>query len=103
MSTRKLGAAGRDILGRLHEQQTPASTQVSMLLRGRAEFSPSELKELADDGAQIRTRAGDIVSADVPVGAVDRVLAHDFIVSGELSQPLYYDAGEERSSNADVE
>jgi hypothetical protein len=102
MSTRKLGADGRDLLARLREERASASAHVSVLLRGKSTFSASELKTLTDDGAQIRTQAGDILSADVPVEAVDRVLAHDFIVSCELSRPLYYDAGG-RASKADVE
>jgi hypothetical protein len=107
VNTRKLGAAGRDLLAQIREARTPGSTHVSMLLRGRESFSPSELKKLTDEGARIRTHAGDIVSADVPVDAVERVLEHDFIVSCELSRPLYYDKRDDDddvpSPKADVE
>ncbi|HEY7498877.1 MAG TPA: hypothetical protein VH740_10205 [Vicinamibacterales bacterium] len=107
MSTRKIGAAGRELLERLREAQSPPTTSVSMLLRGRDAFSPAELKTLADDGARVRTHAGDIISADVPVDAIERVLAHDFVVSCELSRPLYFDKDanddDARSSKGDAE
>lgn len=60
-----------------------------MLLRGSAAFSSDELEILRRDGAQIRTTAGDVISADVPVQAVHAVTNHDFVVAAELSQPLY--------------
>ncbi len=99
MSTRKLRASGRDVLERLRGKDP--STVVSMLLRARAALSPSELKALADDGVRVRTQAGDVISADVAVGAVDRVLAHDFIVSCELSQPLYPESASEPGGDAE--
>jgi hypothetical protein len=87
MTTRKLSAPSREIVERL--EGTKAT--VSIILRGRATFTASELKTLAEDGARIRTRAGDIVTADVSIDALDRILAHDFVVSCEISQPLYRD------------
>ena len=66
--------------------------RVSMLLRGVAPFSPEQVDELQSDGVTVRTRAGVVMTVDVPLDAVERVLAHDFIRSSELSGALYPEA-----------
>lgn len=60
-----------------------------MFLRAAAPFSPEQLEMLKQDGATIRTRAGQVVTIDVPLQAVERVLEHEFVVASELSAPLY--------------
>jgi hypothetical protein len=86
--TQKLGPQARRLLTGL--ERTSDET-VSLLLRGKAAFTESELEILRLDGAQIRTTAGDVVSADVPLKAVRAVTDHEFIVNAELSQPLFYE------------
>ena len=91
----KLGAPGRHQLRQLEDAQAPGSQRVSLFLRGGAEFSSDELEQLVRDGAQIRTTAGNILTVDVPIDVVDRVLSHDFVVAGDLSAPLYRETDDE--------
>ena len=60
-----------------------------MFLRGASAFSPEQIETLKSDGATIRTRAGAVLTIDVPLDAVERVLDHEFVVASELSSPLY--------------
>lgn len=85
----KLAAPGRHQLRVLEEQPDSGSQRVSLFLRGRSAFSSAELAELRQDGAHIRTAAGNILTIDVPISAVDRVLSHDFVLSGDVSRALY--------------
>lgn len=66
-----------------------------MFLRSTAPLSQAQLGLLEQDGATIRTRAGAIVTLDVDLDAVERVLGHDFIVASEISSPLYPEEGSE--------
>jgi hypothetical protein len=75
----------------LSSLESSSDERVSLLLRGAAAFTADQLEILRRDGAQIRTTAGDVVSADVPVRAVRAVTDHDFVVKAELSQPLFYE------------
>jgi hypothetical protein len=84
----KLDARARRLLAGL--ESSPTQT-VSLLLRGAAAFTADQLETLRRDGAQIRTTAGDVVSADVPLKAVRAVTDHEFVVNAELSQPLFYE------------
>ena len=86
--TQKLGPQARRLLSGL---ESSSDETVSLLLRGTAPFTENELEILRRDGAQIRTTAGDVVSADVPVKAVRAVTDHEFVVNAELSQPLFYE------------
>jgi hypothetical protein len=83
----KLGAPSRQRLQQL--RAAGSSERVSMFLRGARPFSPEQVDVLKSDGASIRTRAGLVLTVDVPIDAVERILAHDFIVASELSSPLY--------------
>jgi hypothetical protein len=86
--TQKLGPQARRLLSNLESSSTQT---VSLLLRGAAAFTDEQLETLRRDGAQIRTTAGDVVSADVPLKAVRAVTDHEFVVNAELSQPLFYE------------
>jgi hypothetical protein len=86
--TQKLGPQARRLLSGL---ESASDETVSLLLRGAAPFTENQLDTLRRDGARIRTTAGDVVSADVPLKAVRAVTDHDFIVNAELSQPLFYE------------
>ena len=70
-----------------------------MFLRGAAPFSPEQIDELKNDGATIRTRAGQVVTIDVPLEAVERVLDHEFVVASELSSPLYPERNDDAPSD----
>jgi hypothetical protein len=93
----KLGAPGRHRLQQLEGASDTASAPVSLLLRGREPFSPEQIDQLVRAGARVRTQAGDVLTADVPAHAVDRVLGHDFVMVAEISSPLYQDAGDNLS------
>jgi hypothetical protein len=84
----KFDARARRLLAGL--ESSPTQT-VSLLLRGAAAFTADQLDTLRRDGAQIRTTAGDVVSADVPVKALRAVTDHEFVVNAELSEPLFYE------------
>jgi hypothetical protein len=86
--TQKLGPQARRLLSNL---ESSSDETVSLLLRGTAPFTENELEILRRDGARIRTTAGDVVSADVPVKALRAVTDHEFVVNAEVSQPLYYE------------
>jgi hypothetical protein len=86
----KLGGPGRQRLEQLRGDRLKPS-HVSMFLRGAAAFSPEQIDELKNDGATIRTRAGAVMTIDVPLDNVERVLDHEFVVASELSAPLYPD------------
>jgi hypothetical protein len=73
--------AGRDAL--------PA--ELSVLVRGAHEFSEADLEALRDAGARIRTVAGDVLTATVAKDGVERLASQPFVVSLEVSQPLYPD------------
>jgi hypothetical protein len=96
-ATAKLGAPGRRQLEQLREAGATPAQRVSMFLRGAAVFTPEQLELLKQDGASIRTRAGQVVTIDVPLDAVERVLDHDFVIASELSAPLYLEHGGDSS------
>ena len=66
-----------------------APQRLSLFLRAAASFSPEQLDQLKSEGATIRTCADAVATIDVPLAAVDRVLQHEFIVSAQISSPLY--------------
>jgi hypothetical protein len=88
MTRPKLGAPSRQRLEQLRGERLKPS-HVSMFLRGATAFSPEQIAELKSDGATIRTRAGAVMTIDVPLDNVERVLDHEFVLTSELSSPLY--------------
>jgi hypothetical protein len=84
----KLSAPSRQRLEDLRGERIRPE-RVAMFLRGAAAFTPEQIEQLKNDGADIRTRAGIVLTADVPLDAVERVIGHDFVVASELSSPLY--------------
>jgi len=92
----KLGAPSRHRLEQLLNERVKPQ-RVSMFLRGAAAFSPQQIDELKSDGVTIRTRAGVVMTVDVPLDAVERVLDHDFVIASELSAPLYPESKREPS------
>ena len=94
----KLGAPSRQRLQQLRAAGSPE--RVSMFLRGARPFSAEQVEVLKNDGATIRTRAGLVITVDLPLDAVERVLDPDFIVSSELSSPLYDERGDDGSAGS---
>jgi hypothetical protein len=84
----KLDAPSRRRLAQLLEAGE-ASQQVALFLRGSAPFSRDQLDQLKADGASLRTCSGVIATTDVALEAVDRVLRHEFVVSAQISSPLF--------------
>jgi hypothetical protein len=78
-------------------------TEVSVLIQGEGAFSDEQLETLREEGARVRTVAGDVLTAGVPVAALGRIAEHGFVVRLELSGPLYPEEGESSVSLADVE
>jgi hypothetical protein len=87
----KLGAPGRQRLEQLRGASIKPQ-RISMFLRGAAVFSSEQIDVLKGDGATIRTRAGAVLTIDVPLDAVERVLDHEFVIASEISSPLYPDS-----------
>ena len=99
MATRpKLGAPSRQRLEALRGERVKPE-RVSMFLRGASAFSAQQIDELENDGVTIRTRAGVVMTVDVPIDAVERVLEHDFVVASELSAPLYPEPNRDPSNS----
>lgn len=84
----KLDAPSKHLLSRLDPSDTESQQQVGILMRGAGNFTDVELDALRADGAEIRTVAGDVLSANAAPSALADLARHDFVVSLELSQPL---------------
>lgn len=102
--TEKLDAPGRHLLSRMAEGDADAETEVSVLVRGHDAFSGPQLAALRDEGAEVRTVAGDILTASIKAAALPALVDHDFVAQVQLSQQLPYDADEEqRGTYSDME
>jgi hypothetical protein len=86
----KLDARSRQMLSEQSDREAlPA--EVSVLVRGERAFSEPELEALRGAGAQIRTVAGDVLTASVATEAIEELASQPFVVALEVSQPLYPD------------
>jgi hypothetical protein len=94
----KLDAPSRHLLSRLRDESVEAESEVSVLLRGRGGFVESQLAALRADGAEIRTVAGDVLTATVPTAALPDLARHEFVVAVQLSQALHPDAPEQAAA-----
>jgi hypothetical protein len=100
----KLSSSARHLLaGRGQPGGLAQTDTVSILLRGKGKFDPGQMTALKADGVHIRTVAGDVLSADVPLDALSRVEGHDFVTSIEISTPLYTEERERSAPLSDVE
>ena len=100
----KLDAPSRHALSKMRDETSELDSEVSLLLRGREPFTESQLAVLRGDGAEIRTVAGDVLSATVPTAAIPQLARHDFVVAVQLSQTLHPDAPEQAAAPySDVE
>jgi hypothetical protein len=73
----------------LEQDEASAPETVSLFLHGREAFGDEQLSRLREQGAEIRTVAGDVLTASVPLSRVADVAAQDFVVRVEGSSPLY--------------
>ena len=100
--TEKLDAPGRHLLSRVAEGDADAETEVSVLVRGQDAFSEPQLAALRDEGAEVRTVAGDVLTASIKVASLPALVDHDFVAQVQVSQQLRYDA-EPEGPYSDVE
>lgn len=86
----KLDARSRHLLSQRDATDAEAvPAEVSALVRGESAFSEEQLAALREAGARIRTVAGDVLTATVATGALERLADHPFVAALEVSQPLY--------------
>ena len=88
-SRSKLDAPSRRRLTQLREAEGAASQPIAVFIRGATPLSPDQLDQLKADGATLRTCTGVVATIDVALDALERVLRHEFIVSAQVSSPLY--------------
>jgi hypothetical protein len=91
----KLDAPSRHLLAQDADPGTETDEQVGVLLRGRGAFTESQLDALRADGAEVRTVAGDVLSASVAPTSLPALARHDFVTQVQLSQPLRPEDGEQ--------
>jgi hypothetical protein len=84
----KLDAPSKHLLSTLEDSGAESQQQVGILLRGKNSFTEAQLEALRADGAEIRTVAGDVLSASVAPSSLPDLARHDFVVAVQLSQPL---------------
>jgi hypothetical protein len=85
----------------LAQDGAAADQMLSVFVRGRGELGEDELTSLREQGAEIRTVAGNVCTANVPLSKVADVAAQDFVVRVEGSSPLYAEqAGSPPTSDA---
>ena len=65
---------------------------VKIIMRISGDLNAQRQLRLQALGCQIHSVAGDVVSADVPAGALRKAGELDFISFVEISQPLYPEA-----------
>lgn len=91
--SKKLGSSARQLLEQSSLGAPPPAAKVGVLVRGVTAFSPHQLDLLRAKGAQVRTVAGDVVTADIAIENLRDLTGFDFVVNIEFSQPLYPDSG----------
>jgi hypothetical protein len=81
---------------KLSELSAKEPQLVSVLVQIDGRLGPERRSQLEAVGAEVRTVAGDVVTATVPVGGIGQVAEQDFVRSLEVSRPLYPESeGEE--------
>lgn len=68
-----------------------AAAPVRFILRGQERFTAEQLETLRELGITVRTVAGDVLTADGQLAALNDVSDLDFITALQVSQPLFYD------------
>jgi hypothetical protein len=99
----KVDAPSRHLLMQHPDGSAESARVVGLLLRGREHFTDSQLQVLRADGAEVRTVAGDVLTASATLAALPALARHDFVVAVQLSQPLRPEDAEQAASFYDVE
>jgi hypothetical protein len=89
---RKLGPAARRALA---DPERTAESPLNLMVATNGGLNPGQRERLAGIGCRLRTVTGDIVTADVPAGALPELVALDFVRYVELSRPLRLEQGGE--------
>ena len=76
---------------------------VKILIRISGDLDMQWQLQLQALGCQVRTVAGDIVTAEVPEGALLQIGELDFISYLEIAQPLFPEAKASQKSSKEVE
>jgi len=76
---------------------------VKILIRISGDLDTRQQMQLQELGCQIRTTAGNVVTAEVPEGALLQVGELDFISYLEIAQPLFPEAKANQKSSKEVE
>jgi hypothetical protein len=79
----KLDAPGRRLLLQQRDRL------LAVFVRGEAPFDDEQLDALRADGLQIRTVAGDVLTADGGPEAIEVVTDRHFVRSVQVSAPLF--------------
>ena len=74
---------------RLVSASSESDQRVSVMLRCRADLTPEQRDELAAMGIDLRSAAGDVVTAFAAVRALVELAERDYIEYVEVSRPLY--------------
>lgn len=77
-----------------HALAAESDTPVSLILSGQGDFTEEQLDTLRALGINVHTVAGDIITADALITALNSVSDLTFIVSLQVSQPLFYEEEE---------
>ena len=89
MGNAKLDARARHLLATRGDAETGA--EVGVLVQGVEPFAEDQLEALRRDGAELRTVAGDVLSANVSLDRLEAITDHDFVKRVEVSAPLHPD------------
>lgn len=82
---------------KLSELSAEEPQLVSVLVQIVGRLGPERRSQLEAVGAEVRTVAGDVVTATVPVGEIRQVAELDFVRSLEVSRPLYPESESEET------
>ena len=102
MAREKLSSDARQLIDAMALDQgaveTPAETDV--LVRTKRQVSSDDRSALESLGATVRTVAGDILTARVPVDRLDELAELDVVTYVEISRPLVPERTQEESPPA---
>jgi hypothetical protein len=86
VTSAKLGPEAKLLI---QSRQAGAEERVDVLLRLREEPTPETRRRLEESGVQLRTIAGDIVTASLASDSLEQVADLEDVLHLELSTPLF--------------
>jgi hypothetical protein len=92
MAKAKLDARARHLLA-TRRGDAESGAEVGVLVQGVEPFAEDQLEALRHDGAELRSVAGDVLSANVSLDRLEAITDHDFVKRVEVSAPLYPEEG----------